>query len=63
MTQTEMIHAHLRKGKSITPMDALRKFGCFRLAARIMELRNDGARIITVKERKNGKTFARYKLK
>ena len=30
-----------------TPIDALNKFGCFRLAARISDLRNDGMLIKT----------------
>ena len=62
MTQTEMIRAYLLKGKSITPMEALEKFGCFRLAARIKNLRDEGVHIHTIKETRDGKTFARYSL-
>ena len=36
-SQNERILAHLKKGKKITPLDALEKFGCFRLAARISD--------------------------
>jgi hypothetical protein len=61
-TQNEQIKAYLNKGKSITPLDALNKFGCFRLAARISDLRNDGLKIVTKNVTKEGKTFASYSL-
>lgn len=41
MSQKEQILAHLRDGHSLTPLDALMRFGCNRLAARICELRKD----------------------
>lgn len=62
MTQNQQIKTYLEKGKSITPIDALNKFGCFRLAARISDLRNDGLNIVTKIVTKDGKTFASYKL-
>ena len=62
MTQTEMIRAHLLEGKSITPLDALSEYGCFRLAARIDELRKEGLHINTEKETRNGKAYARYSM-
>jgi hypothetical protein len=61
-TQNEMILAYLKKGKSITPIDALNKFGCFRLAARISDLRSDGLNIATKYVTKEGKNYASYKL-
>ena len=65
-SQTQAIAAHLESGQSITPMQALRKFGCARLAARILDLRKAGYEIETkkVKRRSRGvtKTFARYVL-
>lgn len=39
-TQRKQIKAHLLKGQSITPIDALRMYGCLRLGARIWELRH-----------------------
>lgn len=42
MTQAEMILADLQAGKRITPMDALRDYGCFRLGARIWDLKQAG---------------------
>lgn len=60
-TQTERILNHLKQGKGLTPITALNKFGCFRLAARIADLRKDGHTIFTDNVTKNGKTFASYK--
>lgn len=62
MTQNQQIKSYLKKGKSITPIQALNKFGCFRLAARISDLRNDGLNIATKIVTKDGKTFASYRL-
>jgi hypothetical protein len=41
-TQNQQILASLKNGNSITPADALNDFGCFRLAARIYQLKQDG---------------------
>lgn len=38
-SQRKKIKQHLQAGKTITPIDALKKFGCFRLGACIWELR------------------------
>lgn len=38
-TQKAQIRAHLLRGESITPMDALRLYGAFRLSAIIFDLR------------------------
>lgn len=62
-TQNEQIKAYLSKGKSITPLDALNKFGCFRLSARIKNLRDEGLNIATKYVTKEGKTFACYSVK
>ena len=61
MSQTNDILAYMRK-KPITPLDALKKFGCLRLAARINDLRDAGHFVRTDIVRKNGKKFARYSL-
>ena len=62
MTQNQQIKSYLEKGKAITPIQALNKFGCFRLAARISDLRNNGLNIVTKIVTKDGKTFASYRL-
>jgi len=63
MTQTETILAHLQSGGSITPIDALRDYGCFRLAARIKEIRDEGHPVEMVWETDGEKRWARYSLK
>ena len=53
----------LRKGCRLTPIDALKEFGCFRLSARIKELRNYGYDIETHRVRtRSGKNVAGYEL-
>jgi hypothetical protein len=37
--QNDMIAEHLKSGRRITPLEALRLYGCMRLGARIYELR------------------------
>lgn len=61
-SQKDNILAHLLKGYSITPLDALEQYGCFRLAAVIFNLRDEGHKIVTKTINKRGKTFASYKL-
>jgi len=58
---TKKIEAWLSRGYKLTPLQALEKWGCMRLAARIAELRKDGLSIVTNKITRNGKTFAQYK--
>lgn len=60
MTQAEAIKQHILKHNSITPLEALDLYGCFRLAARIRDLRKEGFSVQTVKVEQNGKHFARY---
>lgn len=42
MSQKQKILNHLLEGKTLTPLEALQKFGCFRLGARIFDLRAEG---------------------
>ena len=67
MTQSEMILRYMHENGSITPLDAMREFGCMRLGARIYDLKQAGTRIITesqTEKNRYGKsvTFARYRL-
>jgi hypothetical protein len=59
--QTKMIKAHLDEGYSITAFEALKLFGCFRLASRMHELKESGypfmKEMVTVG---NGKRVAEY---
>jgi len=67
-TQNERILKHLQTHKrGITPMQALNKFGCMRLASRISELRRMGyvisREMIAVKDRDGDVRYvANYKL-
>jgi hypothetical protein len=64
MSQNKQIADYLNKGKKLTPIDALNKFGCFRLAARIADLRNEGMNIVTnTIKLKNKKQIAQYSIK
>ena len=58
--QRDAILWHLEHRGSITPIEALNELGCFRLAARIEELRRSGHGIKTIIEKRNGKRYARY---
>ena len=62
-TQTAQILAHLKTGRSITPLDALHDFQCFRLGARIYDLKQDGYNIVKeMVEVQSGKRVASYTL-
>lgn len=61
MSQESQIIRHLRSGHSLTPLEALKLFGCFRLGARIYELRrryNIKSDMVTIR----GKRVARYRM-
>ena len=62
MSQRLKIKKWLEDGKTLTPIDALERFGCFRLAARIDDLRREGLEIETKFQHKDGKRFASYEL-
>jgi hypothetical protein len=62
-TQADQILAHLKSGGTITPLEALDKFGCFRLGARIFDLKRDGHDIQKeLVEVGDGKRVARYRM-
>lgn len=62
-TQAGRILSHLRAGNKLTALEALERFQCLRLAARIHELRDAGWQIEerTV-ETRSGKRVAEYYL-
>lgn len=61
MSQKDAILQHLQRAP-LTPIEALNKFDCFRLAARIEELRHKGYAISTSVRVEGGKRFAEYEL-
>lgn len=63
MSQCDDILNHL-KSEPISAIEALNRYGCFRLAARIKDLRGQGHDIETRDlELPSGKTVAEYYLK
>jgi hypothetical protein len=63
-SQNALINGWLLNGYSITQLEALTQFGCFRLAARIADLRDKGLNVVTdMVTLENGKRVARYYLK
>lgn len=46
-TQKSLILAHLQRFGSIEPLTALREYGCYALAQRIKNLRDEGHNIVT----------------
>ena len=63
-TQKSIVRQHLLDGNSITPLEALNRFGIFRLSAVVHELRDEGLNIITEKFQVSPKKrVAKYYLK
>lgn len=59
-SQSQKILRALQSGKPLTPIEALRRFGCLRLAARINDLKAEGHKIQSRIMARNGKRFAAY---
>ena len=60
-TQESLVLRALLAGESVTPMDALRRWGIFRLAARVFRLRQKGFPVLTrMAEMAGGKRVAVY---
>ena len=62
LSQSATIAAYLKTGKTLTPLQALEQFQCFRLAARIEELRRQGLPIECRMVGLGRKRWAQYKL-
>jgi hypothetical protein len=58
----EKLESWLLRGYGITQLQALEKWGCMRLSARINELRKAGIPVITHTVHANGKSFAKYSI-
>ena len=61
MSQQRQVLEHLKRYGVIDPMTALQKYGIFRLAARVNDLRGKGYGIETEIVRRKGKAFAKYR--
>jgi hypothetical protein len=64
MKKPNQVEARLKiallNGDKVTPLKALNRWGCFRLAVYVQRLREKGMKIRTEMIRKSGKTFAQY---
>ena len=61
-TQKQMIEEYLLAGNSITPIEALERFGCFRLAAIIHKIRKKRHVYTSMITNRHGNNFAKYSL-
>ena len=66
MKKPNQVEARLKiallNGDKVTPLKALNRWGCFRLAVYVQRLREKGMNIKTELIHKKGKTFAQYTL-
>lgn len=67
MSDKEKLLEWLRSGRTITPLEAMNELGCYRLGARIWDLRREGHTIITEMVETHDRhgercRFARYKM-
>lgn len=65
VSQCDKILTYIREHGSITPLDALREFGCMRLASRMSDLKGRGYNVKSVMESSKNKSgepvsYARY---
>jgi hypothetical protein len=62
-SQETQVLQHMVKHGNITPVEALEKYQCFRLASRINDLRSGGVEIVTdMIKMEDGKRYAVYRL-
>lgn len=59
-SQTRQIIDHLQDGNSLSPIEALNMFGCFRLSARIHDIKQLGFDVKTDIVLAGGKRYAKY---
>jgi hypothetical protein len=62
VSQSDSILTALERGERLTPRDALDRWGCFRLAARIHELKGRGHSITTRIVKRGDAEVAEYSL-
>lgn len=67
MTQKDRVLKYMQDFGKITPLDAIREFGCLRLSARIFDLKRDGHNIVSETETSKNRygesvSYASYRL-
>lgn len=61
-SQSKRILQYLQSGKSLNPLQALSLFGCFRLGARIWDLKDAGYKVKSKIVKSDNKHFSQYSL-
>lgn len=61
-SQNVEIRKHMERGFEITPLEALEKFGCMRLASRIYDIKQEGCEVLDRKVERNGKRYKAYRM-
>ena len=62
-SQADKIYEYLADGGKLTPIDALEMFGCFRLGARVLDLKKEGYPVVSeMVKLRNGKRVAQYSM-
>jgi hypothetical protein len=59
-SQNKQILEYLQTGRELSSLEALSKFGSFRLASRVSELKKTGHKIQSKTVEVNGKYFSKY---
>jgi hypothetical protein len=62
MTQKDLVVVHLNTYDSITPLEALTRYGIMRLADVVFKLKADGYHITTTMKEHDGRRYASYRL-
>ena len=63
LSQCDLILIHLQSGKTINPLQALKLYGCYRLSARIYDLKKAGFDIDRRLVHENGVQYAEYSMR
>ena len=63
LSQCDRILIHLQSGKTINPLQVLNLYGCFRLGARIYDLKQAGFDIDSRLVHENGVQYAEYSMR
>lgn len=62
MSQSQQLLHALKRGDVISPMEALKRWGIFRLAARVCDLRDAGVPVKSQWQSRGGKRWKIYSL-
>lgn len=62
-SQRERILSHLKSGRTLNPKQAWNLYGCYRLSARIHDLKKAGFDIVTRLVHVDGNKYAEYSMR